>query len=289
MCCPETDADTKAGVTVESVCWHDLNLHKAKGASSLRPDSQPLCITLLLLATVSRTATFAAAAVLALAAVISRAATTFAFTRILTFTAMLFLSFLLRGSITGLSKLRIAVVRGLSIGSAGHHASKRSCSNQCGEAVPISAEQQIALGKRWSMDISVALIDIDHFKKINDCYGHEIGDKVIKAISSDLKAVARTADLCARWGGEEFLIVMPKTELSGALSFAERIRSSVSELRVVSGDKLIAVNVSVGVAQLRPNEEFSDSVRRADEALYRAKESGRNCVKADFRVEEGIL
>lgn len=152
-----------------------------------------------------------------------------------------------------------------------------------------SAEQQISLARRWGVDISFAIIDIDHFKKINDTYGHEVGDEVIKAVGGILKSFARTSDMCSRWGGEEFVVAMPKTDLQGAIAFAERFRSRTKELKVLAGNQLVTVNVSIGVAQLGLDESFSECVKRSDEALYQAKESGRNCVRASHNVKLEII
>jgi diguanylate cyclase (GGDEF)-like protein len=135
---------------------------------------------------------------------------------------------------------------------------------------------------RYNTPLSVLLLDLDHFKRLNDAYGHQAGDAVLKATASAVKQEVRDADLVARYGGEEFMVVLPATGEDGALECAERVRAAVQRLRVRLGDeRVIGVTASVGVSSYRPGAEMSLErlVRDADMALYKAKSSGRNQVK----------
>ncbi|MCR5880700.1 PleD family two-component system response regulator [Phenylobacterium sp. J367] len=131
--------------------------------------------------------------------------------------------------------------------------------------------------------VSLLVLDIDHFKKINDSFGHDVGDEVLKEFAVRLASNVRGMDLPVRYGGEEFVIVMPDTQLIDARRIAERIRLHVagSPFRVMGGRELLSVTISIGVAVTLPGEETPQSLlKRADEALYEAKASGRNRVIA---------
>ncbi len=130
---------------------------------------------------------------------------------------------------------------------------------------------------RYSSTFSVVMIDIDRFKSINDTYGHETGDKVLIEVAKVLRETIRTADVVARWGGEEFLILLPNTNLQGATIVAEKIREQVLSLNITPTP---SISISAGVAQYTVGEKIKDLIARADLALYEAKTSGRNCVKA---------
>jgi two-component system cell cycle response regulator len=137
--------------------------------------------------------------------------------------------------------------------------------------------------RRYDLVLTLLMIDLDHFKSINDTYGHLVGDEVLREVSAILQREVRTVDLVARYGGEEFVVVLPETGEDGANTFAERVRQRIAEHRVVTGDggKPLSVTVSIGVAAF-PSPgigETDDLVARADEALYRAKAQGRNRVR----------
>jgi diguanylate cyclase len=128
---------------------------------------------------------------------------------------------------------------------------------------------------------SLLLADIDHFKQINDSYGHLFGDKVIRAIAQILKDNVKGKDLAARYGGEEFVILLPDTPLAGARVVAENIRSTIAGCRILRGGSnefIDAISISIGVAHYCGGESPSDFVGRADGALYAAKAQGRNRV-----------
>jgi two-component system cell cycle response regulator len=129
--------------------------------------------------------------------------------------------------------------------------------------------------------VSVLLIDIDHFKKINDSYGHDVGDEVLREFAVRLASNVRAIDLPCRYGGEEFVVVMPDTKLSDAERIAERIRLHVagSPFRVAGGAEMLSVTISIGVAATMGEGDAPERVlKRADGAVYEAKASGRNRV-----------
>ena len=125
--------------------------------------------------------------------------------------------------------------------------------------------------------LSLIFIDIDHFKNINDAYGHNLGDQVLQVFAQTLSENTRTQDLLARWGGEEFVLACPDTTLENACGLAEKLRRCISEHEWPKGLKITA---SFGVAQLMDQESPTDFIARADKALYVAKAQGRNCVRA---------
>ncbi len=144
------------------------------------------------------------------------------------------------------------------------------------------AEQEVQRARRYAKPLSAMMLDADHFKKINDTYGHPGGDAVLKALSETCRSVIRDIDFPGRLGGEEFGICLPETTLEGALIVAERLRERVEAVPVPFEGRRIAFTVSIGVAALGDGEaEFSQLIARADRALYEAKQNGRNRVMAD--------
>ncbi|MBS0213842.1 MAG: GGDEF domain-containing protein [Proteobacteria bacterium] len=125
---------------------------------------------------------------------------------------------------------------------------------------------------------AVAMIDIDHFKRINDTFGHAIGDAVLRALASRLHAAQREGDFVARWGGEEFLLLLSGCDAHTARALCETLRAAIEDARVEHHDKHLAVTVSIGVAVHEPVLSFEDAIRDADRALYAAKSYGRNTV-----------
>ncbi|MFO1389681.1 GGDEF domain-containing protein [Cellvibrio sp.] len=124
---------------------------------------------------------------------------------------------------------------------------------------------------------SIILLDIDHFKRINDRRGHDAGDRVLQRISELIARTTRSTDKLGRWGGEEFILICPNTSVGMATALAEKLRIVIFD-SVFEPENPIAVTASFGVAAVSPNEPFSDAFKRADEALYSAKSLGRNCV-----------
>lgn len=142
-----------------------------------------------------------------------------------------------------------------------------------------------ALARAGRVDLApvVLLGDIDHFKRINDECGHDVGDQVLVAVAAVLRSSLREADIVSRWGGEEFLVLLPSTRAGEAGELAERLRARVEALVFMGRDsRLVPVTISIGAATLAPQDTGAAWLRRADEALYRAKDAGRNrCVMAD--------
>jgi two-component system cell cycle response regulator len=135
-----------------------------------------------------------------------------------------------------------------------------------------------------SKPTSFLVIDIDYFKSVNDTYGHDAGDEVLREFASRVSANVRGIDLACRYGGEEFVVVMPDTDKSFAYSVAERLRQSVeaNHFLLSRAPEGIRVTVSIGIACSLGNQDSAESLlRRADEALYRAKREGRNRVIAE--------
>jgi diguanylate cyclase (GGDEF)-like protein len=134
----------------------------------------------------------------------------------------------------------------------------------------------LAAAHRHAESVSVALIDVDHFKRINDRCGHATGDRVLVQLGHRLAADLRASDRLGRWGGEEFLLICGHTPLPAALELAERLRASVAGFGFGHGEP---VTVSIGVAQVRQGDDAQSLLQRADEALYRAKDAGRDRVE----------
>jgi diguanylate cyclase len=133
--------------------------------------------------------------------------------------------------------------------------------------------------KRYGHVFSIAIFDLDHFKNINDTYGHKAGDLILKEVSKIMKTFLRKADLLARYGGEEFVIIFTGTQISGAVEAAEKLRRLIEETKFVLKGQEISITISAGVAQVESTDEGpSDVFERADKALYAAKNSGRNKV-----------
>jgi diguanylate cyclase (GGDEF)-like protein/hemerythrin-like metal-binding protein len=141
------------------------------------------------------------------------------------------------------------------------------------------ATQLIAASGRGEAPISLILYDLDHFKQVNDTFGHETGDQVLKMVTETVRRQLRTADALARWGGEEFIVLCPATTLAGATMLAEKVRQAV-EGRAFP--RVGMVTISLGVAQHHRSEGLDAWIRRADEALYRAKMRGRNQTEASL-------
>jgi len=143
------------------------------------------------------------------------------------------------------------------------------------------AAEHLAGIRRYGGWLSAILLDIDHFKAVNDRHGHPVGDSVIMHIAAIIRESVREADMVGRWGGEEFLVLLPNTTVDGALVVAEKIRRAVADYAF---PVVQAKTVSLGVSQLLDDETMTGLVARADQALYRAKQAGRNRVEADPRM-----
>jgi diguanylate cyclase (GGDEF)-like protein len=138
----------------------------------------------------------------------------------------------------------------------------------------------VAETDRFGGSSSLILVDLDHFKQVNDRYGHEAGDSVLKHVAQILTDGVRTVDLCARYGGEEIAVLLAQTSQQGAVELAERLRQSLEKRPGSHGGESIAITASFGVATYPTPVPYGDwLVLAADKALYEAKASGRNCVK----------
>ncbi|MBV1914691.1 MAG: GGDEF domain-containing protein [Pseudomonadales bacterium] len=142
-----------------------------------------------------------------------------------------------------------------------------------------AAEQEIQRAQRYERDISLILIDIDNFKAINDTYGHQAGDKVIKDIAEVMCQNFRETDLFGRYGGEEFIALLPETQLPDAAALSERMRGALIQRTVTFENKEITYTASFGVTHGQPGMPLDQLVGQADKALYHAKNSGRNRVE----------
>jgi diguanylate cyclase (GGDEF)-like protein len=127
--------------------------------------------------------------------------------------------------------------------------------------------------ERYHRPLSLILLDVDHFKAVNDTHGHAVGDAILVALADVMGAMLRSSDMCARWGGEEFVLVCPETDLEGARVVAERLRDEVERRELVAG---VRITISLGVAVFRSGDDVGRLFERADAALYEAKRSGRN-------------
>ena len=142
---------------------------------------------------------------------------------------------------------------------------------------------EVDRARRYESVVTVLMIDLDHFKGVNDTYGHPAGDQVLRDVAQLLQHEVRSVDIVARYGGEEFLVVLPETSTEGAVVFAERIRERIEARMFESTGHSLLLTTSIGVASF-PSERVAsmdDLISRADEALYRAKAEGRNRVRAE--------
>jgi diguanylate cyclase (GGDEF)-like protein len=142
-------------------------------------------------------------------------------------------------------------------------------------------DQQMRLARSYGFRVSIAMLDLDHFKQVNDTFGHQAGDEVLRETATLLKGAVRSGDTVARYGGEEFVIVMPNTPLVGAASLANRVRNALNAHVIEYAGRDIFVTISAGVATYDPRSvaDARDVISAADAALYDAKEAGRNAVR----------
>ncbi|MFN7197589.1 MAG: GGDEF domain-containing protein, partial [Hylemonella sp.] len=139
-----------------------------------------------------------------------------------------------------------------------------------------ACRQELARCRRHGRSMALLVMDVDHFKRVNDQHGHQMGDRVLVDVVARVSSLLRLSDLLARFGGEEFVLLLPETTLQEALAVAERIRRKVA----LPQDGLPEVTVSIGVTTNRADEDDVDALlARADRALYRAKEQGRNRIE----------
>lgn len=150
--------------------------------------------------------------------------------------------------------------------------------------------RDLARAVRLREHYAVLMVDIDHFKAVNDTHGHPVGDEVLQHVAGLLSARLRAQDLVGRSGGEEFLVLLPGTSPQGALQVAESLRASIEQSPLPSGSRTIGVSVSIGVCSARPQpgDDWGQLVQRADQALYAAKQGGRNRVECVALRPDGV-
>jgi diguanylate cyclase (GGDEF)-like protein len=142
-----------------------------------------------------------------------------------------------------------------------------------------AVKREYARHSRYASNASLVMIDIDHFKRVNDTYGHQAGDAVIRRVAEVIRRHARDADVAGRYGGEEFAVLLPDTDKEGARVFSERLRQAIEAEVVEHEGQRIRCTISLGVADLsQPLEGYESLIERADQALYDSKENGRNQV-----------
>ncbi len=152
-------------------------------------------------------------------------------------------------------------------------------------------DYELNRAKRYRQSLSLIFIDIDHFKEINDSFGHSIGDQFLKQISQKLSSLFRTTDLVARYAGDEFVAVLPATAQEGAMILAHRIQEVLSHYEVMVRGRTLQVSVSIGVDTYESAEGIGSVtfIDRADKAMYEAKASGRNCVRSFHEVQKAAV
>ena len=141
-------------------------------------------------------------------------------------------------------------------------------------------EYEIKRAKRSGKRFSVIMGDIDHFKEINDLFGHDSGDIILENLADIMKKTLRSQDIISRWGGEEFLILLPETPLTGAQCAAEKLRQKIMDHVHHIRDMEFNVTITFGVCEVKSDFDTEICIKRADNALYQGKESGRNRVMA---------
>jgi diguanylate cyclase (GGDEF)-like protein/PAS domain S-box-containing protein len=146
--------------------------------------------------------------------------------------------------------------------------------------IEMELDLEIKKSRRLNLPLSLIFCDLDYFKSVNDRFGHQVGDEVLKGVSKLLLGGLREYDRVGRYGGEEFLIMLPQTKAEIAVEIAERLRSSVESWRLIYQEQLwsFKTTISLGVAEMNPGESLESLIDRADKALYRAKQTGRNAV-----------
>lgn len=151
-------------------------------------------------------------------------------------------------------------------------------------------QAEVASSARHKTSFCVGVIDIDHFKKVNDSYGHDAGDHILVCVTRAISAALRTEDVCARWGGEEFLVMWPQTSIEEAMTSARRLCAAVCAVDAPAVSDTLQLSVSIGVAEHRATSTLDETIKYADIALYDAKRDGRNRVAvADQDTHDSVI
>jgi diguanylate cyclase (GGDEF)-like protein len=149
--------------------------------------------------------------------------------------------------------------------------------------------REMELAKRHNYDLSLMMLDLDHFKTINDNFGHLVGDEVLKAVVKAIQKCIRQTDVCFRYGGEEFVVLLNNSNIANSRLIAERIRMSIANLCIETDNGLIQATVSTGLALLDKDDDLKTLFKRSDKALYQAKNTGRNKVVVGEKQKEPEL
>lgn len=147
-------------------------------------------------------------------------------------------------------------------------------------AMSNTLDREFSIAKRLQWPLSLLVIDIDWFKRINDTYGHSTGDMVLRQVADTVRSCLRNTDQCFRYGGEEFVVILSKTDAQQAAEISERIRHSVDNLLLAKGSETIKTSVSIGFAEAQTGDHSQSLFDKADSALYQAKANGRNQIAA---------
>ena len=140
-----------------------------------------------------------------------------------------------------------------------------------------SLQEEVIRSDRYGTPLSISILDLDHFKLVNDTYGHTAGDEVLRSVAARLRNYIRHPDTIGRYGGEEFLIVLPNSEMQAAAEQASRLCQQVRKLRIDVNENVLSMTISIGIAQFRVGQEnWEEFLHRADEAMYKAKNAGRD-------------
>jgi len=137
-------------------------------------------------------------------------------------------------------------------------------------------QQEFERNRRYNNNLTVMMCDIDHFKVVNDQYGHDKGDEIIKSLATVFKSRLRKQDSLARWGGEEYLFLLTETSGTQAMQLAEKLRTKIEEKQYKQDDKVFSITISIGLHQIAPTDTINQAITKADSNLYKAKEQGRN-------------
>jgi len=141
----------------------------------------------------------------------------------------------------------------------------------------VELQEEVIRSNRYGTPLSISILDIDHFKKVNDTYGHTTGDETLRSAAARLREHIRHPDTIGRYGGEEFLIVLPNSKADAAAKQASRLCQDIRNTKIEANNNVLSVTVSIGIAQFRVEQEnWEGFLHRADEALYKAKENGRD-------------
>ncbi len=146
-------------------------------------------------------------------------------------------------------------------------------------AYSMSIEQAIREYKRYEEPTALAVVDIDHFKSFNDRYGHKVGDNILRLVATSLSNSIRPSDLVFRYGGEEFVVLLKRISMDSAKQVADKIRENIENLFLMHEGKKLRVTVSIGMTSLNKTDSEETLFERADQAMYSAKQNGRNCIK----------